>query len=100
MHPKCIKERKQKHLWAMGTDGNTGTGKPGGSADSRWSGYIPMAPITCQMFHKANTWPKRFCKCGVFKKKIKIKKAKQKKKGRSKKKKVHTCKKKKNSVLI
>lgn len=73
MHPKFIKERKQKHLWAVGTGGNTGTGEPGGSADSRWSGYIPMAPITCQMFCKANTWPKRFCKCGVFKKKRKRK---------------------------
>lgn len=74
MPPKFIKEKKQKHLWAVGTGGKAGTVKPGESAGSRWSGYIPMAPITRQMFHKANTWPKRFCKCGVFKKKEKRKK--------------------------
>lgn len=39
----------------MGTGGNSGTAKPGGSADSRWSGCIPMAPIPRQMFRKANT---------------------------------------------
>lgn len=67
----------------MGTCGNTGTVKPGGSADYRWSGYIPMAPITCQMFRKANTWPKRFCKCGVFEKKKKKGTDLQKKKKKS-----------------
>lgn len=39
----------------MGTGGKAGTVKPGESAGSRWSGYIPMAPITRQMFRKANT---------------------------------------------
>ena len=91
MHPKFIKERKQKHLWGIRTGGNSGTVSGGRAAAARWSGCIPMAPITCQMFHKANTWPKRSLQVWGLKKKKNEKKKERKK--------IHTCKK-INSVLI